>query len=116
MTPRMRLLAAPIVVALAMTAMGCIDDSSSPPPLPLPDGAIPPVPTSTSTVPPDGAPPPRDASAMGSSLANTTAGGVVTKSESYRLVTRTGGSPASGTPGASESFKTKPSLPGNNKP
>ncbi len=109
-------LALSFVLALGGAAWGCIDDDSPPPPaLALPEaGAIdtPPLPDSGPITPP----PPGDASASGFSAGSTAAGGVVTKSESYRLVTRTGGSPGSGVPAVSESFKTKPTLPGKNKP
>ena len=103
-----------ILFALGGAAWGCIDDDAPPPAaLALPEaGLVTPPGTDAGPI----IPPPGDASATGSSAAATAAGGVVTKSESYRLVTRTGGSPGSGVPAVSESFKTKPTLPGKNKP
>lgn len=97
-------------IALAVLTVGCINDDSPKPVIATPDASID-LPVVDSGAPP---PPPVDAGASADGAVSVTAtvsGSVVSKSEHYRLVTRTGGSPGSGV-GASTSFKTKPPVAG----
>ncbi len=99
------------VIAAAVFSAGCINDDSPKPVIATPDASLE-IPVVDSGAPPP--PPPIDASASadgGVSVTATVSGSVVSKSEHYRLVTRTGGSPGSGV-GASPSFKTKPPVAG----
>ncbi len=104
----------PAVVALAMSAalLACIDDPTNPIAVPLKDAGTPdakvtpivdasaPVDASDASEPeplPDGA-----VTVVGAGLGP---GGVVARSQSYTMITKTGGAPGDGQPGASQSYR-----------